>query len=386
MGLLRTAIAGNWPGRKPAPELFRDEPQPLEGTRMDLFNSIIPNWYSEQLQSTSLYGDANLAARVWVTSVCQDLTAAQIAAMPVKWHGPATVVEPAWVSSPDPALFPNGIGEAIYAIQDQIDGWGWSLQYITDFYDNGYPRRWTVIPSASCEPRFDENGRRVYKLGDTLLDANRVVQIDRNPTTAAHGTSAIRAYAQNAYALLAAGNQSQVVSQGGIPQAVLKSDNNLTAEQASAAQTQWMERVALRNGAPAVLGKGWSFETLSINPADLSLLDTQQFNAMVLATAYGVPGPVLNMALSGGLTYQNPLALMQMWWLTRLRTKAKRIVDAFSAQMLPRGQWVSVDASDITSDTTNPASDDPQLAPPEEPPAVASASSGGLTAIGGGRA
>lgn len=365
--------------------LMRDEPVPLEGTRMDLFNSIIPAWYAEQLNPYT--GNADLAARVWVTAVCQDLNASQIAAMPLRWHGPAGVLEPAWVSSPDPVQFPNGIGDALYAIADQIDGWGWSLQYVTDFYADGYPRRWTVIPSSSCEPRFNaETGRREYRLGDTILDPARVIQIDRNPTTAAHGTSAIRAYAQNAYALQAAGNQSQQVSQGGIPQAVLKADQRLTADQAEAAQTAWMARVSARNGAPAVLGQGWSFEALSVNPADLALLDTQEFNAKVLMTAYGVPAPVLNMALTGGMTYQNPIALMQMWWLTRLRTRAKRIVDAFTAQMLPRGQWVSVDASDITQEVNEGAADDPQLA--EAPSQVANASPAQarpLTAIGGGR-
>ena len=62
---------------------------PLEGTRMDLFNSIIPAWYAEQLNPYT--GNADLAARVWVTAVCQDLNASQIAAMPLKWHGPPGV-------------------------------------------------------------------------------------------------------------------------------------------------------------------------------------------------------------------------------------------------------------------------------------------------------
>ena len=62
------------------------------------------------------------------------------------------------------------------------------------------------------------------------------------------------------------------------------------------------------------------FEVLSINPSDLALLETQEWNARVLATAYGVPSVLLNMALQGGLTYQNPVALMQMWWLIELRT------------------------------------------------------------------
>jgi hypothetical protein len=115
----------------------------------------------------------------------------------------------------------------------------------------------------------------------------------------------------------------------------------------------------------------------------MALLDTQEWDARVICTAYGVPSVLLNMAMQGGLTYQNPLALMQMWWLTELRPTAKRIVDAFSAQMLPAGQWVSVDASDITQEPTDTSDeDDPQLSQVAK---ASPAQSGGLTAIGGGR-
>ena len=359
-----------------------DPPEPLEGTRMSLWNSILPNFYTE-MDGTGPWGDASLAEKVWVSSVCQDLNASQISAMRIQWHGPPGVDEPAWVSSPDPSQFPNGIGDALYAINDQIDGWGYSLQYITDRYVSGYPRRWTVIPSSACTPYFNAEGRKVYKLGDKVLDNNRVVQIDRNPTTAAHGTSAIRAFAQSAYSLLAAGDQSRNVSQGGIPQAVLKSENRLTAEQAAAAQEQWVTRTTARGSAPPVLGQGWSFEALSINPADLSLLETQDWNARVLAAAYGVPAILLNIALTGGLVYQNPEALMRAWWLTRLRTRSKRIMDAFSAQMLPSGQSVTQDASDITVEGSVEAEDDPQLSPAAK--ASPAQQPGGLTAIGGGR-
>jgi phage portal protein BeeE len=96
-----------------------------------------------------------------------------------------------------------------------------------------------------------------------------------------------------------------------------------------------MTATSNRNGAPAVLPPELDFKVLSINPSDLALLETQEWDARILATAYGVPAVILNMSLQGGLTYQNPMALMQMWWLTELRTTAKRIGDAFSAQMLP---------------------------------------------------
>jgi hypothetical protein len=380
MGFLKTALAGNWPGQQHVAK--REEPQPLEGTRMDLFNSIIPNWWAQNVTGTQFYGTPGLSDQVWVANRCQKLNAQAIASMRLEWNGPSGTDEPAWVSSPDPGLFPNGVGDALHAIVDQMYGWGYSLQYVTDFYADGFPRRWTVIPSGSCTPAF-EDGRRVYKLpNDTFLDPSRVVQIDRNPSTAAHGTPALRAYAQVAWGLLAAQNQSMSVTQGGIPQAVLKSERRLTKTQAEDLQAQWMEATSNRNGAPPVLPPELDFSVLSINPSDLSLLDTQQWNAMVIATAYGVPGPILNMALTGGLTYQNPIALMQMWWLTELSTTSKRIMDAFSAQMLPRGQWVSQDATDMTVEGSIEANDDPQLsgaakASPSQQPQLA--------AIGGGR-
>jgi hypothetical protein len=382
VGVLRTALGQGWPGRKPALERVTviDPPDPLEGTRMSLWNSILPNFYAD-LDGSSLVGTADLVDRVWVANRCQALNAQQISAMRLQWNGPAGTDEPAWVSSPDPSQFPNGIGDAMYAITDQLYGWGYSLLYVTDFYASGFPRRWTVISSSACTPYFDEQGRKVYRVGDRVLDPGRVVQIDRNPTTAAHGTSALHAYAQRAYSLLAAGNKSLSVSQDAFPPGYLKSEHRLTSDQADLAQTAWMAKTATRSGGVPVLGQGWDFVNSGINPSDMALLDTQEWDARVICTAYGVPSVAMNMAMQGGLTYQNPEALFRMWWLTELRPTGKRIVDAFTAQMLPRGQWVNVDASDITTEGSVESEDDPQLSPvakasPAQQPA--------LTAIGGG--
>jgi len=361
----------------------REEPEPLEGTRMDLFNSIIPSFWAENgLSSTATWwpGNAQLAERVWVSNRCIQLNAQQIAGMPLKWSGPGD--EPAWISSPDPHWYPNGIGDAMFSIVSQLYAWGFSCQYVTDFYSSGFPRTWTVLPSADLQIKV-ENGSRVYKIGEVELDPRRIIQIDRNPTNAAHGTSALAAYAQQAWGLLAAGNQSNSVSQGGIPQSVLKSARKLTKEQAEVMQLQWAEATTRRNGLPPVLPPELEFEVLSINPSDLSLLETQEWNARVLATAFGVPAVILNMALQGGLTYQNPAALGEMWWRFELRPMATRITNAFTAQALPRGQWVSVDAADTFLPLDAMSDDDDQ-----QGSQVASASPTQqlrpVTAIGGG--
>ena len=335
---------------------------PLEGTNMSLFHSIIPSWWAENGLSSGAWmpGSATLADRVWVCNRCIQLNSQQIASMPLEFHG---AIEPAWIAAPDPNLYPNGVGDALHSIVAQIYGWGYACLYITDFYADGFARRWTVLDSSALQIKFGESGAREYKYGgEELLDPARIVQIDRNPGVGAHGTSAIRAYAQVAWGLLAAGNQSMTVNQGGIPQAVLKSQRKLTKEQAEALQTQWAEATTNRGGLPPVLPPELDFTTLSFNPADLALLGTQEFNAKMLASAYGVPAVMLNMGVEGSHIYQSPSALGEMWWRFELRPTATRIANAFSAQLLPAGQWVTFDAAD-TFALIDPTSeeDDPQL-------------------------
>jgi hypothetical protein len=382
MGLLRR-LMGPSPAEMVADVLERVEPEPLEGTRMDLFNSIIPNFFAENGMTAGAWfpGDAALAERVWVANRCIQLNAQQIASMPMRYVGAGDA--PAWVANPDPHWFPNGIGDAIHAIVAQLYGWGFSCQYVTDFYADRFPRAWTVLSSAGIQIKV-VNGSREYKYGDDFLDPRRVIQIDRNPGLAVHGTSALRAYAQVAWGLLAAGNQSMSVNQGGIPNAVLKPQKKVTAQQAQDIQAQWAEATTSRNGKVPVLPPDLEFEVLAFNPKDMALLDTQEFNAKAIATAFGVPSVLLNMALQGGLTYQNPAALGEMWWRFELRTTATRIANAFTAQALPRGSWVTFDAADTFLPLDEMSDDnDPQASVVASATPAQQKQTPRLTAIGG---
>ena len=109
--------------------------------------------------------------------------------------------------------------------------------------------------------------------------------------------------------MLAAGNQSLAVSDGGIPQAVLKPQQRVTKEQAEEIQQSWAQAAGSRGAAPAIIPPNLEYEQLSFNPSDLALLDTQEWNARVLATAYGVPSVLLNMALQGGLDVSEPVGV-----------------------------------------------------------------------------
>ncbi len=400
--------------------------QPLEGTNMSLWNTLIPAWWTENGLNTAGQmfwpGNGLLADRTWITNRCLQMNSQQIGSMPLRFNpgNAQTVTEPAWMSNPDPLYYPNGIGELIRALVRDYYGWGWCLLYITSRYSDGYPRTFTRIPASRCEPMWDDDGYRQYNLGGEFLDPSDIIQIDRDcgDGWVAHGTSAIRSYAQLAWGLLAAGNQAMEVNQGGIPKVSLKvTDENrkLKASQAEALQTQWQVRMQERNGAPPVLPYGLDFEAFGWNPKDMALLETQDFNALALATAFGVPAVLINMTVGGGrgnsaLTYQNPAMVGEQWWRYELRPTAKTIADSLTAQALPSGQWVWFEASDtfLPIDPQNSAQaagpfavseDDPQAAAlaqdtqslQAQQPAVAAASpaqksqASNLTVIGGNR-
>ncbi len=283
----------------------------------------------------------NLIERVWVANRCIQMNASAIATMPLRHFGS---YKPAWVSNPDPVWYPNGIGDAIFAAVWSIYGWGDAFLYVTSRYASGFPSAWTVLnpEPISVEVR---NGRRTYRSGQLPLNADDVVQISRDPRGGIRGTSALRSYSSYAHGLLAASDLGRVMmGSGGTPSAVLKSQRKMTDEQALKLQTQWMAATSLRQGAPAVLPPEIDFEQLSFSPRDLLLLDAQQFDSQVIASAFGVPAFMVNLPLEGGLTYQSPAMLGEHWWRFELSPIATSIARALSANMLARGSYVEFDA------------------------------------------
>ena len=291
---------------------------------------------------TGLGFSPHLTHKVWVASRCLQLNCQQIASMPLRYMGSQ---QPAWVTNPDPTWYPNGIGDAVFAAVWSMYGWGDAFLYITARYANGLPSAWTVLDPApvSIEAR---NGMREYKSSGRPLNRDDVVQISRNPHgNALRGSSVLAAYAPHLWGAISGSELARsFMAEGGVPNSVLKSQRKLTEAQAAALQTQWMERTAARGGGPAVLPPEIDFQTLAFSPQDLMLLDAQEFNARVIASAFGVPAFMLNMPLTSDLTYSTTESLFDYWWRAELRPAAIRISDALSSQMLPRGSSVHFDA------------------------------------------
>lgn len=380
MGFLRESLLGR--------QLARDLDDPIEGTTQTIWPGVSTFW-SETFETNGLYISPAMGSRIWAAERCIQLNAQQIASMPLRFrsNAPQGGFEPAWISSPDPVWYPNGIGDAMFSLVRSVYGHGFAILQITSRYASGYPSAWTVIDPNVVRIGLDASRRRrEYEINGEPVDAADIVQIDRNPGTGLHGTSALAAYASIAWGLVSSGELSRTFLMGGTPQMVLRPKRRLDADQAQDLQAQWVSATTRRGGAPPVLPPDLDFETISLSPSDLALLAEQEFGARAIASAYGVPAHFLNIPLEGGLTYQNPAMLGEQWWRFELRTLAKRCADAFSHQMLPAGNWVEVDASDTYAPIVE-TSDDPERAddavPIEEPSGAAASPSdtGGSTVV-----
>jgi HK97 family phage portal protein len=305
------------------------------------------------------------AERVWVANRCIHLNATQISSMELRFEtsAPAGKSTPTWVDpGPDPVWYPNGINDAVYSAVSSLYAYGDAFLYITARYADGWPSGWTVVDPRVVEVEL-RGGQRAYRVAQTPVDPGDVVHILRNPVAGQlRGTPALTAYGPYVTGLLAGAASAANLAANPIPNAILKSEQKLTEEQAREIQDQWVERSGLRRGAPAVLPPKLDFELLAFSPKDLLLLEAQQWDAKVIATAFGVPVFILNMAMEGALVYQNPASLGEFWWRFELQPMALSVSEALTNQMLPRGDSVVFDASELFAPLAEPAPAAPQTA------------------------
>ena len=288
--------------------------------------------------------NSRLGEKVGTAARCLQLVAQQLAAMPLRFRGN---YQPMWVANPDPAWFPNGIEDALFAAFTNLYGVGDAFLLVTDRYDTGYARAWTVLDSRQVTVESDGRTGRRYRVKDVQLDPDDVLQITRNPTGALRGTSALEGYASNVVGAFAAEKFSaDFFTGGGVPWAVLQPARRLSEEQARELQGQWSARAGVRGGAPAVIPPDVKFEQFAYSPRDLLLLESREWDAKQIAAAYGVPAFMLNMDQGGGLNYSNPTMLFDTWWRTELYPTGRRFEQALSS-WLPRGSWVEFDPGAI---------------------------------------
>jgi len=103
---------------------------------------------------------------------------------------------------------------------------------------------------------------------------------------------------------------------------------------------------------PAVLGKGWKYQALSIAPEESQFLETNQFTAAQCARIYGPGVPeVLGYDSGGSLTYAT-VEGRSLHLLVYTLNKWLNRCDRLLSSLTPRGQYVKLNRNALLSTTT----------------------------------
>jgi HK97 family phage portal protein len=137
----------------------------------------------------------------------------------------------------------------------------------------------------------------------------------------------------------------------GIPNGVLKSDQMLSPDQASAAKDAWNLTAGAKNGV-AVLGNGLNYQPMYLNPRDSMFIESQAWNVQQVARLFGVPANMLLASVDGNsMTYTN----MEQEQMAFVRyTLSQYIVEIESAlsHLLTRGTMVKINVDSLLRSDT----------------------------------
>ena len=136
---------------------------------------------------------------------------------------------------------------------------------------------------------------------------------------------------------------------GGAISGILSTPNPLSSKQKDDVRQSWAAAYGGnndRNGI-AVLDGSWSFQELSISPADAQLLDSRKFNVIDIARFFGVPPTKL--FDTAGVNY-NSLEMSQLAFLTDcIQPLLVKIEQEFEIKLFNRGERMK---HDVKFDTT----------------------------------
>jgi HK97 family phage portal protein len=124
---------------------------------------------------------------------------------------------------------------------------------------------------------------------------------------------------------------------GGIPKAILESDQQVSQEQARTIKDRVM--ATFRNREPAILGLGLKYTQIQVRPEESQFLQTQQANVAQICRYFGVPAAMVDGPAGGGMQYTNTEQRGIEFLTYTLAHWLRRIEDAISA-LLPNGQYV----------------------------------------------
>lgn len=123
-------------------------------------------------------------------------------------------------------------------------------------------------------------------------------------------------------------------AEGGVPAAVLSTDQTVTEEQAQTIKSRFLNAVKGRRE-PAVLGAGFKYDQISVSPEESQFLDTMRFSAEQVCRVFGIAPEMLSVGAGSGtsVTYANREQRVSDFLAFGLGPWLNRIEEALSAVM-----------------------------------------------------
>lgn len=320
-------------------EIIEPDPWPARVRRTivpSLWAGLPDSWQPLFAASSGLEG---LTDTAWT---CVDLNASIISTMPPYLIGtaatPSTPTD--WIHNPNDDLYSSWEEFLKQATWDYSLG---EVFIVADsWYANGKPARFHVV-EPWCVNVEMEGGFRSYRIGGRELEPEEILHVRyKSTTSAARGIGPLEVGRSRMIAAALLHQYAVNYTRGAVPQ-WLEVEDELTAAETSALQTQWLEARLAGWGFPAVLSGGITWHTGTGNPKDLALVDLSGYTDARVAVMLGVP-PFLAGLPSGGdsMTYSNVVSLFDYHWRAGLRPKVTPLMSALSQWLLPRGSRLEV--------------------------------------------
>jgi HK97 family phage portal protein len=286
--------------------------KPAEKRDSYIFTGIPPypqNWLGSQPAYAGVPVTNDTAMRHSTVWACIRLIASTIAQMPLNAvetvNGVATPTEkPSLLANPSDIMSPSVWVEtfAIGLVRGNAVG------LITAYGSDGLPSKIEWLSNDEVAPHWD-NGRvyryrgqdhRPFPQGDIFHVPAFVMPGNF------WGLSPIE-YAKQTISLGLGAEKfgAQYFGEGGVPSAILSTDQVVTQEQAETIKGRFMNAVRGRRE-PAVLGGGMKYDPISVAPNESQMIEAQMFSAEQVCRVFGIAPEMVGVAAKGStVTYAN---------------------------------------------------------------------------------
>jgi HK97 family phage portal protein len=131
---------------------------------------------------------------------------------------------------------------------------------------------------------------------------------------------------------------AQWFGEGGVPAAILSTEQAVTEEQASTIKSRFMNAVKGRRE-PAILGAGLKYEAIQVAPQESQFIEAQSWSTAQVARVFGISPSMLEVSTgsSNELTYQNREARVADFLAFSLGPWIHRLEESLT-RLLPEGQ------------------------------------------------